>query len=233
MKIDIKNVIKGNYKVPSRIISYKYDGHSGYQPPDLDWKMDTCFSTICNNTTKTLCRINKPREVDSVEWNRMVRMVKKVSRDVRKCLNDTPPTREGEATMMFNSGNGYNDYFAFCLWRIFYLSPKLWRLIEYLHYKHKYSVHDSYILASLFTPKIWHVDRDYQIIQKLRTGRMYKGMARRLKNASRFTNTGNYSMARTINCIFGGGRGITKKTWCAKNINDTEYMDEIVKYINL
>ena len=102
---------------------YKYNGHGGYQHPEDGWKKGvTCYSTICQDNTKTLVKVAKPRVVTPKEFRRMVRVVNKVSAGVRRVNKEHPPSFE-EATMMFNSGSGYADYLAFCLFRMFYRTP--------------------------------------------------------------------------------------------------------------
>ena len=230
MKID--KVMEKYKNISKRNIYYKYDGHGGYQDPDLGWeKGSTCFSTVCSDDTRTLAKIGYPREQTRQEWNRMVRMVKRVSSGVRDCLRENPPSFE-ENTMMFASGNGYCDYFAFVLWRMYYFTPRMFLLIEYLHYHHKYKLHDAYILASMFKPKVFGEDRDYTIINKIRHCQIPKGLATKFKNASRLTNMGNYSMQRILRKGLKGNMDYVEKTWCKKNINDKKYMDTIVAFIN-
>ena len=230
----IEKVMERWDRVNDRNIWYKLNGHGGYQDIDKGWRKRVfCYSTICDDDTETLCKIPKPREFSRADWNRMVRMVKKVSTGVRQSMNDRPPSFE-ENTMYFGSGSGYCDYFAFVLWRLFYFSPEMWNLIEYLHYQHGYKLHDAYILSSLFVPREWYVAQYYQIIDKLYDGFVREGVAKRLKNASRLKYLGNYSMARSVRGSTGKHNKmiIFKKQWIKVNINDVKFMDTIVEFIN-
>jgi hypothetical protein len=216
-------------------IWYKYDGHGGYQPPEEGWRKGVaCFSTVCKDETKTLCRISNPRkDVTKEQWKDMVRMVKKVSSGVRKCLVENPPSYE-EHTMMFNSGRGYSDYFAFTLFRMFYYDYAMFKVIQYLHQTAEYHLVDAYILAGVYRPKNWWEGTHYMIVGKACQNKfLQKGIAKRLKNASRFRNIRPYGMRLAIQGLSRNGRmEVDGLNLTMANLKKTDYLDRIVTHIN-
>jgi len=217
--IKIEEVLERNPYIPNTRLWYKYNGHSGYYD---DWfKRETCFSTICKDNTKSLIKIPEPRKITEKEWNRMVIFIKKVSTGVRRCLNENPPCFD-DKTMFFGSGSGYNDYLAFVLFRMFAFDPKHFNLIMYLHYHHKYTLHDSYILSKLFHRSDW-----YRILSN---GNLFhKGSAVRLRNCGRRVAR-PYGMEYDIKgreCAAYMGLPLTEE-----GLNDKWFIYEVFKYIN-
>ena len=217
-------------------IWYKYDGHGGYQRPEEGWrKGSTCYSTVCKDETKTLCRIANPRKgITEKEWKIMVGMIKKVSSGVRKCLVENPPDFK-EHTMMFDSGHGYSDYFAFTLFRMFHFDYGHFKIIQYLHRTAGYHIADAYILSSVYIPKRYWYGNHYTIISRINTaGYVVSGMAKRLKNTSRFRDIRPYGMRLAI---AGRNTPSTRKTVASMTLNvtnlrKTDYLDKIVAFIN-
>jgi len=232
--MNVEEVIKEVPEYEYTPIWYKYDGHGGFQPPEEGWNKDTsCFSTVCRDETKTLCKIGNPRpDITERQWKIMVGMVKRVSKDVRKCLQENPPSFK-EHTMMFNSGHGYSDYFAFTIWRLFYKDWAMFKVFQFLHKTHKYSLADAYILTGLFQMKNWWEGNHYTVVTKMyQNSRIRSGVAKRLKNASRYRNIHPYGMKLAMNGHKGQWMNVIPKNLTESDLNDTAYMDRIVEHIN-